>query len=272
MAVKLVPLLLWPAIVCLPLILTYNNYYEDVFPSQWYVTAPTDYWFESKGVWPSPVGLSLGIIAVVIGQIFTLIYFSLWNGGMFGELYPIEKKGPPVYDYWTAMIHHLKQPEGFVMLGAYLVLTWMFGLMPASYYSFVGGINWMQVLLQLLITDFLQYVAHRLEHDVSKWFYRVTHKPHHKYTNPKLFDAFDGSPGDTFCMILVPLALTARLVNANVWTYMTFGTLYANWLCLIHSEYRHPWDRLFRAYGLGTSADHHVHHNLFKYNFGHLFM
>lgn len=24
--------------------------------------------------------------------------------------------------------------------------------------------------------------------------------------------------------------------------------------------------------GFGTAADHHVHHKLFKYNFGHLFM
>lgn len=30
-------------------------------------------------------------------------------------------------------------------------------------------------------------------------------------------------------MILVPLVITARLVPANVWSYMTFGSLYANW-------------------------------------------
>ena len=35
------------------------------------------------------------------------------------------------------------------------------------------------------------------------WFYRKSHKPHHRFTNPKLFDAFNGSPADTFCMILV---------------------------------------------------------------------
>ena len=54
---------------------------------------------------------------------------------------------------------------------------------------------------------------------------------------------------DTFLMILVPLVLTARLINANVWSYMVFGSLYANWLTLIHSEYAHPWDRLFRFFG-----------------------
>ena len=68
-----------------------------------------------------------------------------------------------------------------------------------------------------------------------------------------VFDAFDGSLVDTICMILIPLVITARLVPANVWpyphrlaegfdrkekppagcgflrSYMTFGTLYANW-------------------------------------------
>eukprot|EP01035_Chromulina_nebulosa_P019974 gene19974-25943_t len=109
------------------------------------------------------------------------------------------------------------------MLGGYLIGTWMFGLMPASYYSFSG------------------------EHRLDPRLYKASHKPHHRFTNP-------------------------RIVPANVWSYMAFGSLYANWLTLIHSEYSHPWDSLFRKIGFGTAADHHVHHKLFVYNFGHLFM
>merc|ERR1712178_307723 len=90
--------------------------------------------------------------------------------------------------------------------------------------------------------------------------------------NPKLFDAFNGSVTDTFCMILVPLFITKEVVHCNVWSYMAFGSLYANWLCLIHSEYEHPWDVVFRKLGLGTAADHHVHHKMFVKNYGHLFM
>ena len=37
-------------------------------------------------------------------------------------------------------------------------------------------------------------------------------------------------------MILVPLYSTAHLVHCNVWEYMSFGSLYASWLTLIHSE------------------------------------
>jgi hypothetical protein len=31
------------------------------------------------------------------------------------------------------------------------------------------------------------------------------------------------------CMILIPLYITANLVHCNVWTYMAFGSTYANW-------------------------------------------
>jgi len=53
---------------------------------------------------------------------------------------------------------------------------------------------------------------------------------------------------------------------------MAFGSVYANWLTLIHSEYPHIWDKAFRLFGLGTAADHHVHHKFFKFNYGHLCM
>jgi len=45
----------------------------------------------------------------------------------------------------------------------------------------------------------------------KQWFYRKSHKPHHRFTNPKLFDAFNGSLSDTFFMILVPLFATAHI-------------------------------------------------------------
>eukprot|EP01038_Epipyxis_sp_PR26KG_P008844 gene8844-11935_t len=266
-------LCIWPCIIALPLLLTYNNFYSQLFSidDYKYDIIPHDYFQNSA--YPSSLGLTLGLVAVIIGQVVVLMYTSLWyNGVLFGIRIPVQKEGPPKYDYLASMKEHLSQPEGFAMIGGYLISTWMFGLMPKSYYSFSGGINWKHVLLQLLIQDAVQYCMHYLEHKLSPQLYRASHKPHHRFTNPKLFDAFNGSPADTFLMIIVPFVITARLVNANVWSYMTFGSLYANWLTLIHAEYVHPWDFLFRCIGFGTSADHHVHHKLFVYNYGHLFM
>lgn len=258
----------WVSILALPLAMTarlphsYLRVHEYLFPD-----APS----ELSDSWPSPIGLTLGILAVIVGQISILIYFSL-RLQFKKHLISIQKEGAPNYTLSKEIMHHLAQPEGFVMLGAYLCGTWMFKLMPPSYYSFEGGINWTHVVLQLLIQDSIQYSMHYLEHKLDPRLYRMSHKPHHRFTNPKLFDAFNGSTADTFCMILIPLFITAHLINANVWSYMAFGTLYANWLCLIHAEYIHPWDGLFRMLGLGTAADHHVHHKLFVYNYGHLFM
>lgn len=263
-------LIVWPGITLLPLVLTWNNFYESVFPEKWYNSEPQN--FYNGNSWPSPLGLSLGLGAVVIGQVVILLYFYFWRNGFFGKTEAIQKSGAPAYNFNEGMVTHLSQPEGFVMLGGYLIGTWMFGLMPSSYYSFSGGINLTHVAAQLLIQDFVQYLMHLLEHKLDSRIYRVSHKPHHRFTNPKMFDAFNGSVTDTFLMILVPLIVTARLVNANVWSYMAFGSLYANWLTLIHSEYSHPWDRFFRAVGFGTAADHHVHHKLFVFNYGHIFM
>ena len=167
---------------------------------------------------------------------------------------------------------HLSQPEGFVLLGLYLSGTWMFRLMPVSYYSFEGGVDWTLVLVQLLLQDAMQTLMHFAEHKISAEIYRRTHKPHHRFLNPRLFDAFNGSTGDTVFMILIPLFITAQLVHCNVWTYMAFGSIFANYLVLIHSEYVHPWDTVASYLGIGTAGDHHVHHRVFIKNFGHLFM
>jgi hypothetical protein len=261
---------IWTAIVSVPLVLTYNDNYIHLFPKEWYDSSPRDSW--NSSIWPSPLGLSLGILAVIIGQLCVLLYFYGRKFGNLGQTISVQKAGPPAYNFSEGLMSHLAQPEGFVMLGGYLIGTWMFGLMPSSYYSFSGGINWSHVIIQLLLQDGVQYLMHILEHKASPILYKFSHKPHHKFTNPRMFDAFNGSPTDTLLMILVPLMITARLVNANVWSYMAFGSLYANWLTMIHSEYAHPWDGVFRRLGLGTAADHHVHHKLFVYNFGHLFM
>lgn len=90
--------------------------------------------------------------------------------------------------------------------------------------------------------DFVQTLMHLAEHSVPGEYYRVSHKPHHRWLNPRLFDAFNGSTADTVFMILIPLFITANLVHCNVWSYMAFGTIYANYLTLIHSEFAYPWD------------------------------
>eukprot|EP00051_Salpingoeca_urceolata_P028256 m.485884 g.485884 ORF g.485884 m.485884 type:complete len:274 (+) comp24055_c0_seq1:401-1222(+) len=241
----------------------------DTSSSAWFLDAvETTRCVPVLGCTNTGIGLLLGLLSVVVAQVLVVVYhyFHLRLSTI-----NIQKLPPPPLTFWEGLQKHVKNPEGFALLGSYLILTWVFNVMPASYYSARGGVNFWIVAAQLISQDFFQMVAHWLEHKTSPRVYRMTHKPHHVFTNPRLFDAFDGSAADTVCMILLPLFATANLVPANVWEYMVFGASYAAWLTLIHSEIAHPWDPLFRLFGLGTAADHHVHHKVFVRNYGHLF-
>lgn len=231
---------------------------------------------ERWGTWPSPYGLSLGLLAAFGGQFVAIFYHYLrveWartRGGATGLR--IQTDAPRSYDLLGGLSRHVLTPGGAPMLILYLCGTWMLELLPCSYYSFSGGVRWWMVAAQIICQDAFMFGNHLVEHNLHAKFYQFSHKPHHRFTNPRLFDAFDGSVPDTFTMVLIPLYLTARLLHANVWEYMLFGTIWSSWLMLIHSEVTHPWDPIFRKLGLGTAADHHVHHKTFKYNFGHTMM
>ena len=227
--------------------------------------------------WPDPRGLLLGLLSVFVGQVVVVSYhyarLHLCDG-----VRSVQKR-PRSYRFRDGVASHLGAPGGVALLVAYLSSTWMLGLLPPSYYEFDGAVRWTRVAAQIATQDALMYVAHRIEHATShrgavgREFYRRSHRPHHRFTNPRLFDAFDGSATDTATMVLLPLFATAHTVrDVSVWEYAAFGTIWSMWLCLIHSETVHPWEPLFRALGLGTAADHHVHHRTFVYNYGHTIM
>ena len=203
---------LWSAIITVPLLLSVNDTYKEVFPATWYDSSPRDSW--NNPVYPSPLGLSLGILAVVVGQVFVLLYFWARRSGYLGITTSVQKSGAPAYEFSEGLLTHLAQPEGFVMLGSYLIGTWMFGLMPASYYSFKGGINWVHVIMQLLLQDGIQYLMHLVEHKLDPRLYKASHKPHHKFTNPRLFDAFNGSATGTNFTNLIPYVI--RVASFNI--------------------------------------------------------
>jgi sterol desaturase/sphingolipid hydroxylase (fatty acid hydroxylase superfamily) len=177
----------------------------------------------------------------------------------------------PKINFWKDLYKHVSGLESFIMLVAYLSVTWMFRIMPASYYDLESRTNWLHVFFQFCVVDFCIYWNHILEHRV-RWLYGISHKPHHAYITPKTLDAFSGSIVDTTILILIPLVITAQVVHCCCWSYIAFGTLYASYFVLIHSEFRHPWDDVFEFIGIGTAEDHNVHHAILSHNFGHFFM
>jgi hypothetical protein len=148
----------WPLIVSLPLLLSSSwspISYQDVFPAEWYDSTATGK--------PKPLGLLLGILTVVIGQAFVIQFFYLYKFGHLssnpGEepTHVQRSKAPTPYQFMDSVASHLFQPEGFVLLGVYLTVTWMFHLLPNSYYSFQGGIQWRETFLCLFLQDGFQY-------------------------------------------------------------------------------------------------------------------
>uniref|UniRef100_A0A7S4E1C8 Fatty acid hydroxylase domain-containing protein n=1 Tax=Lotharella globosa TaxID=91324 RepID=A0A7S4E1C8_9EUKA len=229
---------------------------------------------ESKTPFPDWWGLWLGIRGVLVGHVVVFTYHFVRKSYLHGQEKNIQRSEPD-FDWSTELIGHGTRPEAFFMLVPYLSITWMFKLMPESYYDLETPVNPVHVFLQFAVYDFITYVVHRVQHKVETVY--VTHKDHHAFINPHLFNAYSGSVQDTTLLILIPLYSTVLVLNAlqipiSQQDYAWFGMLYANYFMLIHSEYSNPWDGLFEAIGIGTARDHNVHHSQLRYNFGHFFM
>ena len=202
-----------------------------------------------------------GVLAVALSHMATIVYEVL-------RVVRLKPNNNTIS--WIQVQSHLSQPEGFFLLFCYLFGTWYLRMLPGSYYETQGrGFRIHFVFFQLVVQDFYQYLMHRLQH----LFKMKSHRAHHRHHSPSFWDSFDGSKADTFLMILIPLLATAHTVPwCNVYDYMCFGSVYANWLCLIHSNAGpHVWDGGFQRWYLGTPRDHHIHHRDPTRNFGHLF-
>jgi len=126
---------------------------------------------ERWGGWPSPVGLTLGILCAAFGQVLAVVYqYARYRWAP--NALRIQPEPRP-YSFSEAVATHARQPGGGLILVLYLSGTWMFDLMPCSYYSFGGGVRPHIVAAQIISQDLLQYVMHWLEHKASPEFYKV---------------------------------------------------------------------------------------------------
>merc|ERR1711991_652820 len=186
-------------------------------------------------------GLLFGLGSVLVGQVVVLAYYFVRRAILKDHEY-IQLKPPPQTTLAADLLAHLTRPEPFALVFGYLSFVWLFDLLPESYYDLSGPVQWRLVALQFVVVDYFTYLAHRLEHSWPALYIR-SHKSHHKWINPRLYNAF------------------SACVNCN--TFAIFGTLYAAQFTLIHCEFPHPWDPLLKLFGIGTAEDHNVHHAYF---------
>ena len=222
-------------------------------------------------------GLVYGLSKVLSTNLILMVYLCIldtFKSSCKKEDFSNNKK-EIILTFPGRVIKHFSNQEGFLTLIIYLCFSWFYHFIPSSYYLLNAHVDWLKVGLLLLIQDFLQYIVHRLEHKMSHInnnLYTFSHKKHHVHIYPSFDDSFSGSYLDTIIMILIPMHISLNLIKGNCQTLTYFGSIYSCWLTLIHSEYSHPWDSFFQKIGFGTPKDHHIHHRLLKYNFGHLFM
>lgn len=154
---------------------------------------------------PSPNGLLLGLGSVAAAQALLVAYqYHRRKSADKLRVMSIQLKDYK-YDssFFDDAVHHVKRVE-LLLLVPYLAVTWMLNLMPSSYYDLNSAPSAGDVILQLLFVDFFTYSFHLILHTFPK-LYIPSHKPHHKFTNPQLFDAFNATVIDTVCLILFPL-------------------------------------------------------------------
>ena len=163
----------------------------------------------------------------------------------------------------------------FLLPGGYLIITWMSGWMPASYYSLDGGINWFHVLCQLLITDFFQYLMHVMRwertHDSSLHISTVSQASsfHYESTTVWCFQRISDrySLHDFNSLVDLCWNCSGKCVVVHDFRISVCQLAVSNALGISPCV-----NGLFHAIGFGAPADHHVHHKLFLFNYGPLFM
>lgn len=139
---------------------------------------------------PPITGLLLGFIFVLIGQIIVLIYYWFRRSFLHSRNF-IQVTQPPSTTLYSDLKSHITAPESFLLVFGYLSFVWIFKLLPSSYYDLNGNIVWFHVFLQFITVDALIYGMHRVEHAWPR-LYKASHKAHHVWINPRLYNAFNG--------------------------------------------------------------------------------
>ena len=221
--------------------------------------------------WQDVFGLACGLAFTGVGQVVVIAYHAtrhFWGWFARGAHQP--KKLKPLSFFWL-VVGHFSKPSAFALMGAYLTVTFLLGWMPRSYYDVEARVNWLHVLLQVVAVDMFTVINHIAEH-VLPALYVPSHKAHHRFIAPVLFNAFDGTNADTTLLILLPLFCTMRLLPmVHCWSYIAFGVTFSTHLCLIHSEWPHPWEPIGDALAVYSSRDHQAHHKFFNVNYAHFF-
>src|SRR5687767_8100770 len=135
---------------------------------------------------------------------------------------------------------------------------WLEGLMPASFRQSVGNQPWwLQAIEVIVLSDFLIYWGHRLQHNVG--FLWRFHKVHHSAEHLDWLAAHREHPIDSIYTIGL-INLPAFILGFPLETLAGVIAFRGIWAIYIHSNVRLPIGPLRIL--IGAPELHHWHHDL----------
>src|ERR1051326_1063793 len=147
--------------------------------------------------------------------------------------------------------------SGLVLLALTYFHRWLGTIMPADFRSAVASQPWwLQLIEVIVLSDFLIYWAHRLQHRVSVlWRF---HAVHHSAEHLDWLAAHREHPLDTIYTVGI-INLPAFILGFPLTTIAGFTAFRGIWAIYIHSNVRLP-NRPFRML-LGSPEIPHWHHD-----------
>lgn len=154
---------------------------------------------------------------------------------------------------------------GIPFASALLGCTYLLHFLPPEMYVH-GPVSIVTAFEMMIAVDFIQFVAHTLEHR----FHLKSHAQHHANIKPCASDAFKTGWTDALLGLMLPLFTSLWIVRPNKTTAALFGGAYALWLQFIHSNT--PLALSFDSALLVTPRYHRIHHKHPRKNFAHIFV
>lgn len=162
-------------------------------------------------------------------------------------------------EWWTDLLFFLGQ---YLLWGGLVLgllnysVGWLDGIVPATFRASVASQPWwMQALEVIVLSDFLIYWAHRLQHRVG-WLWRF-HSIHHSAEHLDWLAAHREHPLDTVYTMGI-INLPAFVLGFPLETLAGFLAFRGMWAIYIHSNVRLPIRPL--RWLIGAPELHHWHH------------
>ena len=136
--------------------------------------------------------------------------------------------------------------------------NWLDGIVPTKFRTGVAAqVWWLQAIEVVLLSDFLIYWAHRLQHKVE--FLWRFHKVHHSVEQLDWLAAHREHPLDTIYTVGI-INLPAFILGFPLETIAGFIAFRGIWAIYIHSNVRLPHGPLRML--IGAPELHHWHHDI----------